>query len=110
MEQDFVRPGAYNLLGSGSGSLGNGMNKSIMGGERLCRALLANLRRNWGFFLGGFGWVWDLGPEWRHLGSLGKRSPRGGGITLEYPQGWGRSCSPMDGDQGVLNPDSTDPK
>lgn len=29
MEQDFTRPGAYNLLGSGSGSLGNGMNKSI---------------------------------------------------------------------------------
>lgn len=57
MEQDFTPPGAYNLLGSGSGSLGDETNKSIspLGeGKELCPALCP-ARKSQG--RGGFGGV-----------------------------------------------------
>lgn len=67
MEQDFIRPGAYNLLGSGSGSLGNGMNKSINppGRGRALSSSACKSQGELGFFLGG-SWNWDRGPHRSH--------------------------------------------
>lgn len=78
MEQDFIRPGAYNLLGSGSGSLGNGMNKSINppGRGRALSSSACKSQGELGFFLGG-SWVGIgalTGAIWDHLrgkGTLG---------------------------------------
>lgn len=76
MEQDFTRPGAYNLLGSGNGSLGDEMNKSINPAGRgsfvqFCVGLEnPNNLGFWGFFSVGAG----QGPG-SPLRELGTRDP-----------------------------------
>lgn len=106
MEQDFTRPGAYNLLGSGSGSLGNGMNKSINPPGR-GRALSSSARKSQGEL--GFSLVaagLGAGPSAERFGIPG--TARDG----NEPLGWGENhpgTSPgtlrvLGGNHGVLNP------
>lgn len=86
MEQDFIRPGAYNLLGSGNGSLGDEMNKSISPPGRgklwpvLCRAQKSQEFGFSGVFLCG-SWTGS-----RDLtGGIGHRDPRPGGRMSRDP-------------------------
>lgn len=106
MEQDFIRPGAYNLLGSGSGSLGNGMNKSINppGRGRALSGSVCKSQGELGFSSAGSG----SGPSRERFGIPGsardqKPTPRMGNDPGISP-GTVRVLLPTAGSQGVLSP------